>query len=150
MTHETFVFKTADSYAGLSPITQAYGVCLDQAGHVILQKCGDYPWNIPGGRPEPGETYEQTVIREVYEEVTVVVRDPQFIGYQEIWQNGVITGYQLRYVAFVVRIDPPAPDPDNGHLRERMFVPLSEAMNYVPYSNYREMFKAAERYLPNV
>ena len=31
-----------------------------------------------------------------------------------------------------------------------MFVPLSEAMNYVPYSNYREMFKAAERYLPNV
>lgn len=147
MSNESFLFKPATSYEGLSPITQAYAVCLDDKGNVILQKCLDRPWNIPGGRPEPGETYEQTAIREVYEEVTVVVERPTLIGYQEYWKDGALQSYQLRYVAFITRVDPPAIDPDNGILRDRIFVPLDEAMNYVPYPQYAEMFNEAKKFL---
>lgn len=146
---ETFTFVPAASWEGLSPIKQAYGVCLDDQNRVLLQKHPDRPWNIPGGQPEPGETYEQTVIREVYEETNVRVEHPRFIGYQEVLEDGVVKAYQLRFIATVVAIDERQPDPDEGVMRERMFVPLSEVMKYIPYPQYREMFKVVEAILKN-
>ena len=146
---ETFTFVPASSWEGLSPIKQAYGVCLDEQNRVLLQKHPDRPWNIPGGQPEPGETYEQTVIREVYEETNVRVENPRFIGYQEVFEAGVLKAYQLRFIATVVAIDERLPDPDEGVMRERMFVTLSEVMNYIPYPQYKDMFKVVEAVLKN-
>ncbi len=146
---ETFTFIPASSWEGLSPIKQAYGVCLDDEQRVLLQKHPERPWNIPGGQPEPGETYEQTVIREVYEETNVRVENPRFIGYQEVFEDGVLKAYQLRFIATVVAIDERQPDPDEGVMRERMFVPLSEVMNYIPYPQYKDMFKVVETVLKN-
>lgn len=140
MPPETFTFIPATSHEGLSPITQAYGVCVDTEERVLLQKHPDRPWNIPGGKPEPGETYEQALIREVYEETNVHVERPQLIGYQEVFREGVLQSYQLRYLAFVVAIDERQPDPDEGVMRERLFVPLDEAMTYIPYPQYADLF----------
>lgn len=147
MPNETFTFIPATSWEGLSPIKQAYGVCLDAQNRVLLQKHPDRPWNIPGGKPELGETYEEAVIREVYEETNVHIKDPQMIGYQEIFQDGVLNGYQLRFIARVTGIDPRLPDPDEGVMRERMFVPLSEVMEYIPYPQYADLFRTAERHI---
>lgn len=139
---ESYVFKTASSYAGLEPITQAYGVCLNEKNEVLLQKHPTRPWNIPGGKPEPGETYEQALIREVYEETNVRVDQPRLFGYQEVWVEGKIKCYQLRYIARVTAIDERQPDPDEGVMRERLFVPLAEATQYIPYPQYAEIFQA--------
>jgi hypothetical protein len=69
------------------------------------------------------------------------------IGYQEVFEEGVLTCYQLRFLARVTAIDERQPDPDEGVMRERLFVPLSEVMNYIPYPQYTELFKAVERSL---
>ncbi len=144
---ETFTFTAADSYEGLSPVTQAYTVCLDDQGQVLLQKHPDRPWNIPGGKPELGETYEEAAIREVYEETNVRIKDPVMIGYQEVFENGVFKSFQLRFLAKVIAIDERQPDPDEGVMRERLFVPLKDVMNYIPYPQYVELFKTVEVHL---
>lgn len=141
---ETYIFNAADSYEGLSPVTQAYTVCLDNEGQVLLQKHPERPWNIPGGKPEPGETYEEAAVREVYEESNVKIDHLVMIGYQKVFENGVFKSFQLRFLANVTAVDARQPDPDEGVLRERLFVPLADVMNYIPYPQYAELFKAVQ------
>jgi 8-oxo-dGTP pyrophosphatase MutT (NUDIX family) len=51
------------------------GVVLDPAGNVLLREPKNhfdgYVWTFAKGRPDPGETPEQTALREVYEETGV-------------------------------------------------------------------------------
>lgn len=43
-------------------------------------------WTPPGGGIEPGETFEETVVREVKEETNMKVLKQQLIGYQDIYE----------------------------------------------------------------
>jgi mutator protein MutT len=51
----------------------AKGVCLDEAGRVLLCLSWRDEWELPGGRPEPGETLEACVVREIREETGLIV-----------------------------------------------------------------------------
>jgi 8-oxo-dGTP diphosphatase len=48
------------------------GVLINDKGQVLLREpaghFGDYVWTFAKGRPEPGETPEETALREVFEE----------------------------------------------------------------------------------
>ncbi|MCQ2568879.1 MAG: NUDIX domain-containing protein [Candidatus Saccharibacteria bacterium] len=50
------------------PITQVYGVLFTDDGRIMLRVDNSFH-GLVGGTPEPGETYEETLHREVYEEV---------------------------------------------------------------------------------
>lgn len=41
-------------------------------------------WDLPGGHVEEGESLEETLVREVYEETKVIVVKPTLIGYQQM------------------------------------------------------------------
>jgi 8-oxo-dGTP pyrophosphatase MutT (NUDIX family) len=66
-----------------SPPTIPQAVVL-QGQHVLLVK-RDHPalWELPGGGMQPGESPEDTVVREVYEETGTAVEIVELLGWYE-------------------------------------------------------------------
>lgn len=58
----------------------SYALCVTREGDLIVIKGGG-GWDGPGGRTEPGETPEETVIREVMEEACARVERARLLGY---------------------------------------------------------------------
>lgn len=130
------------------PVSQVYGVCLDDAGKILVIK--DKRWQIPGGTPEVGEAPEQTLERELTEEAQVEINKLIPLGAQEVnypnnpdKKQGDLF-YQYRYLAFIKKINPIQPDPATGRQYERKFVSFDEIDEYVKWGEVgREMFKDA-------
>lgn len=58
------------------------GVCLTTSGEIVLVKIRDVDyWELPAGRPEGNENWEQTLRREVAEEGCATVLDADLIGF---------------------------------------------------------------------
>ena len=58
----------------------AAGICLTgDAGIVLVQNAGG--WEIPAGRPEDDENWEETLRREMKEEACVAVTEARFLGF---------------------------------------------------------------------
>jgi len=56
------------------------GVCV--AGDAVVLVSGDGTrWGLPGGRPEPGEDWADTLRREVREEACATVTDARLLGF---------------------------------------------------------------------
>ena len=81
------------------PWSQVYALG-DVNGLVPIVHYANRGDNLPGGRTEPGETAEETLIREIQEEINHEVISWSPIGYQ-VWCNPVNgdNTYQLRLYA---------------------------------------------------
>ncbi|MEG3130961.1 NUDIX domain-containing protein [Pantoea cypripedii] len=55
-------------------------IITDSRHHILLQLRRDGTWGLPGGLLEPGESLEQTAIREVREETNLDVRNLVLLG----------------------------------------------------------------------
>lgn len=111
-----------DIYSGLDPVNQAYGFCFNEKGKLLVTDTTIGTWQIPGGTPEPGETPEQAMAREMQEEVNVEVKDIVYIGAQKVEDDQGVFVYQLRFASRIAKLNPRKPDPDNGRLRKRRFI----------------------------
>jgi 8-oxo-dGTP pyrophosphatase MutT (NUDIX family) len=90
-------------------ISQVTGYCVDDVGRILIVK-NKRGWGFPGGHPEPGESPEDTLRREVIEEANVSLKKPEIIGYMEVRdpQNGSVEGthyVQLKYLAEIEATD---------------------------------------------
>lgn len=70
-------------------------IITDDHGRLLLVQRGHDPeagrWSLPGGRIEPGESDEQAVIREVWEETGLHVRPGRVVGAVERpWLDGTV------------------------------------------------------------
>jgi 8-oxo-dGTP diphosphatase len=106
----------------LSPITQVYGFCFDNIGRLLVQRHDGNPWQIMGGSPEPGETPEQTLTREVDEEVNIDISNIVYLGAQLVENPNGKKSYQIRYAARITKIKPRKADPARGIIRQRKFI----------------------------
>lgn len=59
----------------------AAGVCLTRDGKCVLISSDGVVWDLPGGRPDPGERAEETLRREVREEACAEVTSARLLGY---------------------------------------------------------------------
>ena len=59
----------------------AAGVCVTADGGIVLISQDGESWDVPAGRPEPGETLEQTLRREILEEACATVTRAVLLGF---------------------------------------------------------------------
>ena len=59
----------------------AEGVCVTPSGEVVLISPDGVVWDLPAGRPEPGETWEDTLRREMREEACATVVAARLLGF---------------------------------------------------------------------
>lgn len=119
------------------PITQVYGVVFNEQDEILIcreKETGE--WQISGGHPEEGESVNQTLERELLEEVDVMVKDIIPLGTQRISfpdnpEKPII--YQVRCIAALTELLPQTPDPANGNVWQRKFVPVSEITQFVQW-----------------
>jgi 8-oxo-dGTP pyrophosphatase MutT (NUDIX family) len=57
------------------------GICVTDTNEIVLISSDGIHWDLPAGRPEGDETWEQTLRREVYEEACATVVDAKLLGF---------------------------------------------------------------------
>ena len=75
----------------------------DGAGNILVQDRKDPSWPgicFPGGHVEPGESFVESVIREVWEETGLTIENPKLCGTKQFQ-----TRKNERYVVFLYRAD---------------------------------------------
>jgi 8-oxo-dGTP pyrophosphatase MutT (NUDIX family) len=86
--------------------TQVYGICFTEHRRIVLVTAGDGRWNLPGGHPEEGETLEEALEREVWEEACARVVRSQYIGCQQVEDSDASEGPKIYYQArFWARVE---------------------------------------------
>ncbi len=148
-TKVTNTWIKTDNLENYSPITQVYGIVFNDKNEVIIcRESNSGSWIIPGGHPEEGESIEQTLKRELQEEVDVEIEDIKPLGVQKVTFPDDVNSdkaiYQVRCIAKLKKLNSQTPDPANGNTWERKFIPASEITNYVKWGKTGEvMFKDA-------
>ncbi|MBP8590953.1 NUDIX domain-containing protein [Candidatus Shapirobacteria bacterium] len=102
-------------------------------------------WQIPGGRPEKGETREQTLERELLEEADAKVKNIKIIGAQkvEIINSPVKTHYRGRCACAIEKILPQTAGPAENRIWERRLVPARQVTRYVKWGVGKAIFNDA-------
>ena len=93
-------------------------------------------WAPPGGGIEKGETYEDTIAREVAEETNMKVLKQQLIGYQDIQEPNRIVR-QTRSMCIVEPMGDFIADPD-GEVTEIKFINPKDYRQYFDWGEIGE------------
>jgi 8-oxo-dGTP diphosphatase len=56
-------------------------VVLFRSGRLVLVRNKERGWEFPGGHREGNESYEETAVREAYEEARAEITDIEYLGY---------------------------------------------------------------------
>lgn len=114
--------------------TQCYGVCFTGNNDMVIVYHGEKKhWGLVGGTIESGETFDQTLIREILEESNMKVIKYVPLGYQKVTdtRDGSYI-YQLRFMCNVEPIGPFVSDPA-GSISE---IKLIEPKDYKKYFDW--------------
>jgi 8-oxo-dGTP pyrophosphatase MutT (NUDIX family) len=105
-------------------IRQVYGFVFNPNGQILLLE-DEGIFNLPGGKPENGESMLETLSREAAEETQITITSPEYLGYQLITTEEEFA--QVRMIALVDQILPPKPDPSTGREYLRLWVPPKQS-----------------------
>jgi NAD+ diphosphatase len=84
-------------------------VAVEKENAILLGRSPHFPpgiFSVLAGFVEPGESAEEAVVREVYEETGIEVADIAYFGSQP-WPfpHSLMLGYQARYAGGEIRVD---------------------------------------------
>lgn len=148
-----FLTWTADSdVTKYTPITHVHGIIFNDAGEILIGRPKPTgSWTILGGKVEAGETIEQTLRRELMEEVNITVDKIYILGVQKVEvpndpRDEKNPYFQVRCVALLNELLPQTPDPGapQATIWERVFVPNKNIEQYILWGeNGHAMFEEA-------
>ena len=133
-----FEYSDMDSFEDLdkTKCTQTYGVCFYNGKMLIVFNGHHKTWGLVGGTMEKGESFEETLRREIQEESNMEVLSYLPIGCQKVIdsRDGSFV-YQLRYVCTVRPYGEFTGDPV-GHVIE---IKLIDSKDYKQYFDWGEI-----------
>ncbi len=114
----------------------------DRAGNILVQDRKDPDWPglcFPGGHVEPGESFVESVIREVWEETGLTIENPRLCGTKQFQ-----TRKGERYVVFFYKTDR-----FSGQLRasdegEVFWIPRTDLHKYTLCDDFPDMVRVFE------
>jgi 8-oxo-dGTP pyrophosphatase MutT (NUDIX family) len=112
---------------------------------VICGRLGDGVWGLPKGTPDPGETLEETAVREVSEETGLEVHIVDKIGTVEYWFARSDVRYHKwvhHYLFEATGGDTDAHDLEYDRVEWR---PIDDALKALTFKNEAEMVKQARK-----
>lgn len=114
----------------------------DDAGNILVEDRLDPDWPgicFPGGHVEPGESFVESVIREVWEETGLTIENPILCGTKQFQ-----TGKGERYVVFFYktnRFSGKLRSSDEGKV---FWIPRNDLNRYTLCTDFEDMVKVFE------
>lgn len=126
---------------------QVYAIgSIDGQVPLVTNKGAEKPYNLPGGKVEPGETIEQTLKRELIEECNMRVMSWQPLGYQILTEPDGRKVAQFRVYAEFEKIAEFVSDPA-GSVVKNTLVGIDQVNQLIDYGDVgEEMIKLAKSY----
>ena len=114
----------------------------DDAGNILVQNRKDPSWPgicFPGGHIEPGESFVESVIREVWEETGLTIENPILCGTKQFpTRNGE------RYVVFFYKTSRFSGELKSSDEGEVFWIPRTDLENYQMVEDFLDMVKVFE------
>ena len=114
----------------------------DHAGNILVQDRKDPSWPgicFPGGHIEPGESFVESVIREVWEETGLTIENPILCGTKQFpTRNGE------RYVVFFYKADRYHGELKASEEGEVFWIPRGDLSKYRMVEDFLDMVKVFE------
>jgi 8-oxo-dGTP pyrophosphatase MutT (NUDIX family) len=127
--------------------TAAGGVVMRGAGDdaevVLTGRTSDRTWVFPKGTPDPGESIEETALREVREETGLDVSSVAPIGVVDYWF--AVPGERVHKFVHFFLMRPVGGDVSlhDQEYDDVRWVPVREARRMLSYETYREILNRA-------
>ncbi len=114
----------------------------DHAGNILVQDRKDPDWPglcFPGGHVEPGESFVESVIREVWEETGLTIQNPKLCGTKQFeTKNGE------RYVVFFYQAHRFSGELKSSDEGEVFWISKEDLHKYTLCSDFESMIKVFE------
>ncbi|MBE6980544.1 MAG: 8-oxo-dGTP diphosphatase [Ruminococcaceae bacterium] len=114
----------------------------DGAGNILVQDRRDPDWPgicFPGGHVEPGESFVESVIREVWEETGLTIENPKLCGTKQFQ-----TDDNERYVVFFYKTDRFSGSLKSSDEGEVFWIPRDTLANYRLSIDFEDMVRIME------
>jgi 8-oxo-dGTP pyrophosphatase MutT (NUDIX family) len=113
---------------------QVYAWIITKDKYVVIVSKDGKQWQLPGGKPEQGETLQETAIREVREETSLDISglsdDLRFFGYQTVKEVESDEPPYLQ-VRFLLELDADAPTLEFDAQNEDTEQPTADTIKFV-------------------
>ena len=114
----------------------------DNAGNILVQNRKDPTWPgicFPGGHIEPGESFVESVIREVWEETGLTIENPVLCGTKQFpTRNGE------RYVVFFYKANRYHGELKSSEEGDVFWIPRADLSKYQMVEDFLDMVKVFE------
>ena len=114
----------------------------DHAGNILVQDRKDPSWPglcFPGGHVEPGESFVESVIREVWEETGLTIENPKLCGTKQFQ-----TRKGERYVVFFYKTDRFSGNLKSSDEGEVFWIPRTDLHKYTLCDDFPDMVRVFE------
>ena len=114
----------------------------DHSGNILVQDRKDPSWPglcFPGGHVEPGESFVESVIREVWEETGLTIENPKLCGTKQFQ-----TKKGERYVVFFYKTDRFSGQLKSSDEGEVFWIPRTDLHKYTLCDDFPDMVRVFE------